>query len=147
MSFRALLLVSALLFAPAAWSQETAAPSFDLKSDTVRQIVRDAAATQYRIVEPIKEPKPARESPFARKDDPPLETSPLKVANRQKPPAPNLQPGPLGSLVDVLIESALGIQDDPAADQRAAFLTLCQSLDQPRSPTQKSTTCPSTGPN
>ena len=137
MNPRALLLIGALLGTPA-WAD---APSFDLKSDAVKQIVRDTAATQFRAVEPVKEVTPARE-PYTRI----VFLSP-KDAARERPPPPRAPPPkPLSPFVSAVIDSLLDVEPGFAEESRDSFLQLCRSLDPNQSPTQRSPFCPSTGP-
>jgi len=140
MLLRAVILAGALLASPA-WTQEPA-PTFDLRSDTIKQIVRDTAATQFRAVEPVREEKSRRE-PFTRI----VFTSPRDAA-REQPPAPPRAPPPkpLSPLLSAVIDSLLDVEPGFAEEARDSYLQLCRALDPDKSPTQRSLSCPSTGP-
>lgn len=101
-------LLTGLVLASPAWSQEPVQPHFDLHSESVRNIVRDTAATQYAQVR-IAEENDAQESePF---DSTSLEEIPLLGELPPKGPAsPRAYVDPNGlfaSVVDILVDSAL----------------------------------------
>lgn len=97
MNTRALWMLSALLVSPA-WSQE---PGFDLKSDALKSIVRDTAATQFAQVRPVDERKVERARIDLTTVRAPAE-KPVGKINLPDPPAPKLD-GPVSALVDVLL--------------------------------------------
>ena len=122
MKSRAFLIV-ALLASPA-WSQEpateAAAPAIkplDLRSDAVKKIVHDTAASQYGDAQSAPE-TPAvaerREVEYVPPEN--LEEVPVREAAEQPPapvPAPASQPeGFLSSMVSFLIAEALGNDQD-----------------------------------
>jgi hypothetical protein len=106
MSPRLPLLVGLLAAVPG-WSQE--APTFDLGSTAIKQIVRKTAATQFgetpASVTPVAEPG----------DDPTLEPIPVATWVPEKAPMPRpAKPppppdGPISALVHMLIDEALGV--------------------------------------
>lgn len=106
MSLRVCCLLGALAIAPA-WSQAPA-PSFDLRSAAIGQIVRNAAATQFgepSLAEPRKKDPQAADTV---KWVPPEKTVP-KAPPLPRParPQPDHQ-GPISALVDTVIDTALG---------------------------------------
>lgn len=118
MNSRACLL-AALLVSPA-WSQEPA--GFDLKSDAIKKIVRDTAATQYAYVQIAeKAPRKSETAPF--KYVPPEKPVPAREPPRQ-PPARSPRPdGFLSTAVDILVDELLGIEGD---DEVAASNEILQ---------------------
>ena len=103
MKIRAALLLGTLL-ASAAWSGET--PTFDLKSDAVRNIVRTSAATQFAadlVVEKAQDAKTSKTVRFV----------PAEKAVKKERPAPHAAPAPweghgfLSALVDTVIDLEL----------------------------------------
>jgi hypothetical protein len=85
---RAWMLLAAALVSPA-WSQETA--SIDLHSASVRQIVRDTAATQYAPVLTAEEvPPPRKPATLEDEEAAPIESPPTLRApgSAPAPPAP-----------------------------------------------------------
>jgi len=139
MNARALLAVGTLLALPA-WSQETA--TFDLKSDSIRNIVRNTAATQYRVVEPVKEPRVER-NPFAsavilRSEDTVLET-PLPPPTRAEPR--------VSPLVTSIIDTLLDIDDDEISERaKQTYLALCRQVDIVKDNVHPYSTCPGVDP-
>jgi hypothetical protein len=116
MTARALLLFGVMLASPA-WSQETpplTARSFDLTSDSVRQIVHDTAAAQSTAAraaeEPPKELKPAGVVRYV----PPVKPEPAE------PPQPRLPSAPLSpflsAVADILVDEVLHIDEVSSYD-------------------------------
>jgi hypothetical protein len=134
MQLRAIVLFGALLAAPA-WAQQAAPKAFDLNSDSVQQIVRATAATQFRSIEPVKEPKAAREPLFALTEVQAIEAPTLTPPPAPRPVRPQRQ-GPISALIEVL----LGLEPDIEAEARANYLQICQQPDRPTA--QRYITCP-----
>ena len=116
MKYRAVLLLGALLASPA-WSQET--PSFDLKSDAVRNIVRTTAATQFatKLVEE-KTPDPAEKTVHFV----PPEKQPAKERS-----APRPMPAPRDGFVSDLVTSLIEHELDKSLDHRGPTWESCES--------------------
>ena len=122
MNLRASLLVA--LIAGPAWCQtpgaEPSAPAvtaFDLRSDAVRKIVRETAATQSAVVR-IAPDKPARpESGEIEFVPAPKGPPPVGKINLPPPPRP-VREGPLSSLFSLLVSELLGI--DPVDEVEVA---------------------------
>jgi hypothetical protein len=103
-----------------AWSQDSAtpsptaaAPSFDLSSESIRQIVRATAATQFALVqvpeEKVVESDPSltiEYVPTVRKEEPPAKVAAAPWARTA------VLDGILSWLVETLIDEALGIEED-----------------------------------
>jgi hypothetical protein len=118
MKSRALLLIAALLASPS-WADESATrtqvlspESFDRKSDSIRKIVRDFAATQSMPVQLVAE-RPTADST--------IEFVPAEPKHPE-PPAPRLPDAPpasddsffsamIGTLVEAGIEGLLDVDD------------------------------------
>jgi hypothetical protein len=103
-------LFAALLVPPVMAQEPAPAPAFDLRSDAIRQIIRETAATQFADV---REAEPAasdtRTTEFVY--EPPEPRAPVQEA---KINLPEPTPGPDGFLSQVLsivIDEALGIDD------------------------------------
>lgn len=138
MKIRASLLLGALLVSRV-WAD---APNFDLKSEAITNIVRHTAATQFRPVEPVTQEKRRRE-PFTQI----VFTSPRDTGLEKPPERPRAPPPkPLSPLLSAVLDTLLGIEPDFAAEARDSYLQLCRSLDPDKSPTQRSVSCPGTGP-
>ena len=118
MKSRAFLLV-ALLASPA-WSQQPAAEAatavatpFDLRSDAVKKVVHDTAASQYSNAQvthkaPVEGER--REVEYVPPEEP-LEELPLP-AGAPLPSAPAPQPnGFVSSLFEFLLEEAIGVDE------------------------------------
>lgn len=131
MNSRAVLLL-ALLASPA-WSQESAAEAaapavkpLDLRSDAVKKIVQNAAASQYGVSNQELEYVPPED----------LEEVPVReVANPPAPPAPAPEPdGFLPSMFDILIAEALGSDEDDEVTTRNEMLRCRIQKEQKTSP-------------
>jgi hypothetical protein len=117
---RALFLIGALL-ASSARAQEA---SFDLKSESIRKIVHDTAATQSAPVQFVEARPAERKLVIEIEDAQPLE-KPIKIA-----PPPNIaaprnnaapeSPGLLSSIIETLVDSALGVDGDDTSQQHVA---------------------------
>jgi hypothetical protein len=154
MNPRAMLFVA--MFAAPAWSQDSvtvaaapvraapppAAQAFDLRSDSVRKIVRDTAATQSASVRWTADDAPAKRQPGADVRVAPPEKAPVPVTQASLPPLP--QParpssGILTSLIDVLLEE----EPDYSSDAYYEGWLRCQSHgDDLKSTTERYETCP-----
>ena len=118
MSSRPFLLLFAMFFSPA-WSQEPAAEppvaaphSFDLNSDSIKKIVRDTAADQSVPIQ-ISEETPAKREPDATfKYVPPIVAETVKEPAPRRPTAPPKSDGPVSTLIETLVDMALGVDDD-----------------------------------
>jgi hypothetical protein len=106
MKSRALFLMAALL-ASSAWAQE---PSFDLKSDAIRRIVHDTAASQSALVQLAKAPPVEHKLVLVTEAQHPFE-APIKIAppRRIEKPKPR---GPVSDLVDTLVDAVVGTAVD-----------------------------------
>jgi hypothetical protein len=139
MTFRALLFITALL-ASSARAQE---PGFALSGDSVRKIVHDTAAMQSQVVR-IEAPAKAvvREVHFEPVDvaapAPPLPVS------KPRPLAKPKKQGPLSALIDVLVDSALGVSDDLPSIRDERLHCLARGGDGMNS-TELDQACPSLG--
>jgi len=110
-------LIAAVLASPA-WSQEAAAPAvkpLDLRSDAVKKIVHDVAASQYgnaRLAAEAPVEAERREVEYVPPED--LEEVPVReTAKQPDAPAPARPPdGFLSSIFDFLIAEALGDDQD-----------------------------------
>jgi hypothetical protein len=142
MNSRAFLMV-ALLASPA-WSQEpppeTPAPAvkpLDLRSDAVKKIVHDTAASQYGNAQVAREaPADAerREVEYVPPED--LDEVPVREAAKQ-PPAPTPAPQPdgfLSSMFGLLIAEALGNDQDDAVTTSNEMLRCRIQKEQKSSP-------------
>ena len=98
-----MFLLCALLSSPA-WSQET--PTFDLKSDTVTNILRATAATQVSTPQ-VDEIRPSEKKPATVRYVPPEKGVPVERPKPRIPPMPKAADTILGSLVDVVVETAI----------------------------------------
>ena len=116
-------LLGVMLVSPA-WSQEpvTNTPvltplSFDRSSDSIRKIVRDAAATQSVPVQLSEETPVKRESDAAFIYVPPAEAPPpVKTPTPRLPVAEPESNGLLSAVFGMLIDDLLDVEpDDPAA--------------------------------
>jgi hypothetical protein len=131
-----LLLVAAMLASPA-WSQE---PSFDLKSDSIKKIVRDTAATQFATIQ-VSNEKPVERKPLANIDlTPPVAAPPVKYPTRLPDPAP-----PSTGFLSTLIDTLLDVDDDPSLGGKYPIWLSCQARDDLKSATQQDP-CPSAYP-
>jgi hypothetical protein len=135
MKSRALFLVGALL-ASSAWTQEA---SFDLKSDAIRKIVRETAASQSRPVQ-LAEAQPVEHKIVLGTEDlRPLET-PINIP----PPRNSAKPKPQGpvsalidTIVDTVVEDALGLDD-----RQYTKWVACQSVVDPKPSLPPIAACP-----
>jgi hypothetical protein len=135
MKSRALFLVGALL-ASSAWAQES---TFDLKSDAIRKIVNETAASQSRPVQLSKAKPVERRIVLDTEDLRPLET-PIKIAAPRQSAKPRPQ-GPVSALVDAVVDSvvddALGLDDTQYTKWVA-----CQSVTDPEPSLPPIAACP-----
>lgn len=110
-------LLAALLASPA-WAQEPAptgsqtspqtALALDLRSDAVRKIIRDTAATQYaNFHETVPEPAPSEPDEFAYV---PPEKSPEDAAPRQDPAEPPAPEGFVSKTISFVIDELIGVE-------------------------------------
>lgn len=111
------------LFAGSAGSQtppvvnaETAAPAFDLRSDSVRQVVRDTAATQYADTRETLA-KPVESTPKVVRYEPPEKPAEFSEISLPSEPPPQLS-APLTAILDIAVSELLGIE--PVDDVTAA---------------------------
>jgi hypothetical protein len=118
MSSRSFLLLFAVFFSPA-WSQEPSAEqpvatlhSFDLNSDSIKQIVRDTAAGQSVPVQISEEKSANRDGDTRFKYVPPVATQTAKEPAPRRPTAPPKADGPVSTLIETLVDMALGVEDD-----------------------------------
>jgi hypothetical protein len=134
----ALLLFAALLVSPA-WSRE---PEFDLRSDSIKKIVHDTAATQSALVQ-LSDEKPVERKPLAKIEFvPPIATPPRKYPTRLPDPAP-----PSTGFLTTLLDTLLGHDDEDYSRQGPYDNWLsCQAHDDQKTATQSSN-CPSAYPN
>jgi len=139
MKSRALLLVAALLAAPA-WSQESA--TFDLRSERITKIVRDVAASQSVPVH-LSAAAPVERDPFGT-----IEFVPLTHAPPAQPAAPPPAPASRSSkflsavteiLFDEVVDSLLDAATDDSAQEQSQHWVHCETLDV----TKATTTTPS----
>jgi len=118
MTSRSLLLLG-VMFVAIAWSQEPAADepaptprSFDLSSDSIKKIVRDTAAAQSVPIRISDEAPVKREPDTTIKYVPPDVAKPAKSPDPRRPTAPPESDGPISALIDTLVDTALGVEDD-----------------------------------
>ena len=136
MNSRVMLLVGFMLTSPA-WSQE---PSFDLKSDSIKKIVRDTAATQFATVQLSSEKPVATKQIADIKFEPPVAAQPVKYPTHLPDPATPAT-GFLYTLIDVLLDK----DDDSSLEMRYPVWLSCQARDDLKSATQQDP-CPSASP-
>ena len=118
MTSRSFLLLG-VMFVSLAWSQESSAEeptptpqSFDLSSDSIKKIVRDTAGAQSVPIR-ISEEKPLEREPDTTfKYVPPEVVQPAKSPAPRRPTAPPESDGPISALIDTLVDTALGVDDD-----------------------------------
>jgi hypothetical protein len=131
-----LLLFGAML-ASTAWSQQ---PTFDLRSDSIKKIVHDTAATQSALVQ-LSNEKPVERKPIADIEfAPPVAKPPLKYPTRLPDPAP-----PSTGFLSTLIDTLLDVDDDYSMQWQADNWISCQARDDLKAITQSST-CPGAYP-
>jgi hypothetical protein len=136
MKSHALLFLGALL-ASSAWAQE---PSFDLKDDAIRKIVRDIAASQSVPVQLAAAKPIERKLVLDAEDLHPVER-PINLPPPPHNPAPKSQ-GPVSALIETLIDSALGLDEEPTAEERYDEWLYCQQAgDDLLSTAQRVATC------
>lgn len=122
MNARALLLLGAL-FATTAGSQE---PSFDVKSESVRNIVRTTAASQS-VALPESSAARVRKEPaektvvYVPPEKPPL----VRELPVQKPREVKLNPF-LSAVIDTVADEALDVEPDPGYEFEYEKLRACQ---------------------
>ena len=146
MNSRVLLLVGVMLASPA-WSQEpatsTPAPSalvVDLRSDSIKKIVRDTAATQFATIQ-LSNEKPDTRKPIEKIVFVPSVAAPApKYPTRLPDPAPRSN-GILSTLIDTLLD----VDDDPSLGGKYPIWLSCQARDDLKSATQQDA-CPSAYP-
>jgi len=142
MTSRPLLLLG-VMFAAAAWSQEpaaiapvTTARSFDLGSDSIKRIVRDTAAAQSRPIQ-IPEEVQVKSEPDAT-----IRYVPPEVAQAAKSPVPRRpaalpeSEGPISTLIDAIVDTALGVEDDSLE-----YRTFCPPADALNTPAPNNENC------
>jgi hypothetical protein len=100
-------LLATLLVSPA-WAQESA--GFDLKSDAIKKIVRDAAATQFSYVQ-IAEKAVAKSEAAAFKYVPPEKPAPIREPPRQLPAKSPPPDGFIASAFGILVDELIGTDD------------------------------------
>ena len=146
MNTRAYLL-AALLVSPV-WSQEPAAespkpsaPSFDLRSEAIKKIVRDNASTQFAYVQ-VVEKAPVKSQTAAFKYVPPEKPeAPVHEPPRQLPAESPQSGGFVSAMFDILVDELLGIEDD---DVTASNLILrCRMQKEIKSSPPGPDRCPS----
>jgi hypothetical protein len=141
MNARAFLLVGTLL-ASTAWSQE---PAFDLKSESVRNIVRATAASQS-VALPESPAAPVRTEPakktvaFVPPEKPPL----VRELTAEKPRDVKLNPF-LSAVVDTVVDETLGVEPDPGYEFEYEKLRNCQRRNADKTSTERDAVC-SSGP-
>jgi hypothetical protein len=132
---RALLVVGCLVAIPArsqellAPSHSATPPSLDLRAESVRKIVRDAAATQYAAPQldeskQVEQPREAKAVRFVPPEKPPARhTGKLSLPTMPE----EIEESFLSHVITSLIDEALGIeQDDPVESNSISWLS-CQS--------------------
>jgi hypothetical protein len=139
---RALLLLG-VMFAWPAWSQEPAADepspsaqSFDLSSASIKKIVHDTAAAQSVAIQASEE-KAAKPEPDATiKYVPPDQAQPAKPSAARRPSAAPEPEGPISTLIDTLVDTALGVEDDALE-----YRTVCPPADALNTPRPTDENC------
>lgn len=141
-------ILSTALLAASAWAQSpvplaSTPGTFDFRSEAVRQVVRDTAATHFAVVQynPGKQVQPVSlrvAAALERPPEPATEKRPLPKPRRSPPPTD--QSPFLSALVDILLDSGrdqiFGVEDI----ERGHWLA-CRPLDpEPNAPRQES--CP-----
>lgn len=139
------LLLGVMLVSPA-WSQEPAATapvatprSFDRNDDSIRKIVRNAAAAQSVPIQPAEETPAKREPDAAFKYVPP-EPKPVKAPapTPRLPAAAPAATGPIGALIETLLE----VEPDTSPEGRYNDWLKCQDSDNLKSVSDRYKTCP-----
>lgn len=139
MNARASLLFGLLLATPA-WTQEPA--TFDLRSDAVRKIVRDTAASQAVPARPIETAVPvSRETGETLTYVEPVEKPPAKRETPQPAPAPSSN-GFVSTLFEILAEEIFDVEEDYSYDSNRARWLTCQPQDAGELPPDLHDTCP-----
>jgi len=138
MNARALFLFGALLASPV-WAQQ---PSFDLNSDYIKKIVRDTAASQSVPVQ-LSDEKPAKSEPVATvKYVPPEKPLPPAKSAAHRPVAAPQSNSFLSAVIDILVDEALGIDDDIESDVQSDRSLRCPSAEPLKTTEPGSSTCP-----
>jgi hypothetical protein len=138
MNTRALLVVGAFLALPG-WSQEPAAdtspaapPTFDLRSDSVKKVLRDTAATQYASVQVLEtkptEPKPVKTVQFV-----PPEKQPARRATKinlptwQKVEDSTFASWLVDQVFESIVEGVFDIEHDDSLELSRVGWVECQA--------------------
>jgi hypothetical protein len=139
MNSRALILLGALLASPV-WAQQ---PSFDLSSDNIKKIVRDTAATQSRPIE-LSEEKPVEREPVetVRYVPPEKPTPPPVERAAPRPVAASQSSDFLSTVIDILVDEVLGIDDDIESEVQSDRRLRCPAADPHKTTEPGSSTCP-----
>lgn len=137
MNLRAFFLFGALLASPA-WAQQ---PNFDLHSDYIKKIVRDTAATQYVSVQQA-EVKPAEPEPATVRYVPPDKSLPPAKSAAPRPVAEPKSNAFLSAVVDILVDEALGIDEDLEEQVHSDSALRCPTRDPLKTTEPGSSTCP-----
>lgn len=110
-------LIAALLVSPA-WAQEM--PTFDIKSESVKNIVRATAAAQSRTVRIVEEKAP--------KDPAKIRFVPAEKVAPVERPAPRLPPEPRGdTFLSAFIDSLVEHELDRLLEEPVTVTTRCAS--------------------
>jgi hypothetical protein len=128
MNPRAWLMAVMMLVSPA-WSQGLASDSpvvtprsFDLRSESLKTIVRNTAATQFAAIQ-LPRQQPVQRESTAFKYVPPADAEPVQ---RPTPRLPEWTPedrGFFSALVGTLIDSALGVESYDSQAEYHAWLS------------------------
>jgi hypothetical protein len=125
------MLLLGVMFASSAWAQEPAADgaapasrSFDLSSDSIKKIVRETAAAQSVAIQSPEE-KPVKRVPDTTvRYVPPDVAQSAKEPVPHRPTAPPESDGPISTLIDTIVDTALGVEDDSLG-----YRTVCPPTD------------------
>jgi hypothetical protein len=102
-------LLAALLVSPA-WAQEPA--SFDLKSESIKKIVHEAASTQFADIQ-VADKAPVKTEPAAFKYVPPEKpATPLREPARKLPAKSSRPDGFVSAMFGILVDELVGAEDD-----------------------------------
>ncbi|HTU67413.1 MAG TPA: hypothetical protein VMF52_15805 [Steroidobacteraceae bacterium] len=133
------LFVGVLLASPA-WCQE---PSFDIKSESVRNIVRATAATQSRAIEPIPEANVEHDTKVIA-DVVFDEKLPEKPAAPQPPGFTRARHKHdfLSEVLDTILDDVLDVEPKDLAEARFGTMASCLQGDELKSVEERLSECP-----
>ena len=136
------LFICVLLASPA-WAQEH---SFDLKSESVKIVIRNTAATQFSQVKPVQEPKVEREPALVHAfvDGARLVEVPSLRPAAPSPASKKKRPGLASAVFAFLIDEWLGVDDEPDTSPEALYeewLDCQQKGDDLQTTAQRYETC------